>query len=98
MTDCQWFTHDIISTEQRATDLLNFLLLINGFLAAMILLVLVIVAAGLWKVYQGRALLQGIQEVHNGLTDSIAKVDAKAQEALLRLDQINNMLPKKGIF
>lgn len=72
--------------------------MINGFLAAVIFGVSIAVAFGLWKVRQGWQIFQGIQETHNQLVESVSKIDAKAQEALLRLDQINNVLPKKGLF
>lgn len=81
-------------------NLYGVVLLANGFLAAVILLVLIVASFGAWKVIQGWKTLLAIQEVHNSLVDSISKVDAKAQEALLRLDHVNNILgPKmKGPF
>ena len=40
------------------------------------------------RIKQGREILKSIQEVHNGLTETIAAVDAKAQDCSLRLDTL----------
>jgi hypothetical protein len=66
----------------------ELLLLINGFLAAVILVTLIAVCFGLWKVRQGWLVLQTIQTIHNELVQTIAAVDAKAQDCSLRLDHI----------
>lgn len=76
--------------------MLNLLLLINGFFLALICLVLGAAAYSLKKLAQGRAMLSAIQEVHNSLTESVAKIDSKAQEALLRLDHIDALKQPRG--
>ena len=65
----------------------------------MIILVAILAGYGLWWLLQGRKFLHGIQTVHNELVESMAKVDAKVQDALLRIDVINGVIGnKKGIF
>lgn len=40
------------------------------------------------SIRQGRSLLQEISKTHNELTESVIKIDGKAQEAILRLDSL----------
>ena len=54
----------------------------------MILLVLIIAGLGLWMIFHGWNLVQEINKSHNNLVESIAKIDEKAQTALLTLDHI----------
>lgn len=71
-----------------SAELNEWLLILNGFLAALLLMTVGGVVWGLWKVIQGRKLLQSINEVHNNLAASVSKVDQKVQEALLRIDHL----------
>jgi len=68
------------------TALLEFVLFLNGLLVAAMICVGAATVYALRRIKQGRAILTGIQEVHNDLTSSIATIDAKAQECSLRLD------------
>lgn len=78
----------------------ELILVINGFVIAVVCGILGVAIYALRLVRKGQDLLKTISEVHNAQAEIIAEVDKKASEANLRLDHINNVLGpnKKGPF
>lgn len=68
----------------------DFLLVANGIILALMAGLVGAAVYALKSVRQGRQMLTEINTVHNELVESVSKIDSKAQEALLRLDHLQN--------